>query len=131
MTTDATGDTRRSRPAFKRFLPVILLAAGFAAFFLFGLNDYLTYQALVDNRLAEGQRGEITSLVVAAEVRSRGIGAELVAAVTQWLQSRGIGRMRVRCNAVRERAHRFYETHGFELTKTQKVFDIAFAAAQR
>ncbi len=50
MTTDATGDTRRSRPAFKRFLPVILLAAGFAAFFLFGLNDYLTYQALVDNR---------------------------------------------------------------------------------
>jgi uncharacterized membrane protein YdjX (TVP38/TMEM64 family) len=50
MTTDAAGDTRRSRPAFKRFLPVILLAAGFAAFFLFGLNDYLTYQALVDNR---------------------------------------------------------------------------------
>ena len=88
-------------------------------------------QALVDTRLAEGQRGEITSLVVAAEVRSQGIGAELVAAVTQWLQSRGIGRLRVRCNTVRERAHQFCEKHGFELTKTQKVFDIHFAAAKR
>jgi GNAT superfamily N-acetyltransferase len=82
-------------------------------------------QVLVDNRLAEGRRGEIVSLVVAAEARSRGIGAELVAAAAHWLQDRGIGRLRVRCNAVRERAHRFYERLGFQLTKSQKVFDIA------
>ena len=83
---------------------------------------------LVDNRLAEGRRGEITSLVVAADVRSQGIGADLVAAAQKWLQARGIGSLRVRCNAVRDRAHRFYERLGFRLTKSQKVFDIAVDA---
>ena len=88
-------------------------------------------QAQVDNRLAEGLRGEIVSLVVAAEARSRGIGADLVAAAAQWLQERGIGRMRVRCNAVRDRAHHFYEQLGFQLTKTQKVYDIPVEAVRR
>ena len=86
-------------------------------------------QALVDNRLAEGQRGEIVSLVVAASMRGQGIGAALVAAAAQWLLERGIGRMRVRCNAVRDQAHQFYERLGFQLTKTQKVFDIPVEAA--
>jgi len=86
-------------------------------------------QALIDNRLAEGQRGEIVSLVVAAKVRGQGVGTALVAAAAQWLQDRGIGRLRVRCNAVRDRAHQFYERLGFQLTKTQKVFDIPVEAA--
>jgi N-acetylglutamate synthase-like GNAT family acetyltransferase len=86
---------------------------------------------LVDNRLAEGRRGEITSLVVAADVRSRGIGADMVAASQKWLQERGIGSLRVRCNAVRDRAHRFYARLGFQLTKSQKVFDITVDAPLR
>jgi len=88
-------------------------------------------QALVDNRLAEGRRGEIVSLVVAAEMRGRGIGAELVAAAARWLQEHGITRLRVRCNAVRDRAHHFYERLGFQLTKTQKVFDMSVDAASQ
>jgi ribosomal protein S18 acetylase RimI-like enzyme len=88
-------------------------------------------QAQVDSRLAEGLRGEIVSLVVAAEARSRGIGAELLTAAAQWLQERGIGRMRVRCNAARDRAHHFYERLGFQLTKTQKVYDIPVEAVRR
>ena len=78
---------------------------------------------MVDYRLAEGRRGEISSIVVDAGARERGVGAGLVAAAAEWLQARGIDRMRVRCNAVRERAHRFYERLGFETAKTQKVFD--------
>jgi GNAT superfamily N-acetyltransferase len=88
-------------------------------------------QVQVDNRLAEGLRGEIVSLVAAAEARSRGLGADLVTAAAQWLQERGIGRMRVRCNAVRDRAHQFYERLGFQLTKTQKVYDIPVEAVRR
>jgi len=88
-------------------------------------------QAMVDSRLAEGCRGEIVSLVVAADMRGQGIGAELVAAAAQWLQDRGIERMRVRCNAVRHRAHQFYERLGFQTTKSQKVFDIATDAPMK
>ena len=79
---------------------------------------------LIDARLAEGRRGEISSIVVDARVRSRGTGARLVQAAAAWLQARNIARLRIRCNARRDQAHRFYETLGFRLTKTQNVFDI-------
>jgi uncharacterized membrane protein YdjX (TVP38/TMEM64 family) len=40
------------RPAFswRRLLPLAVLAAGLAAFFLFGLDDYLTFETLRDHR---------------------------------------------------------------------------------
>ena len=44
---------------------------------------------------------------------------------------RGIGSLRVRCNAIRDRAHRFYERLGFQTTKSQKVFDIATDAPRK
>jgi len=78
---------------------------------------------LIDCRLAEGRRGEISSIVVDDRRRSRGTGAMLVQAAAAWLKSRGIGRLRVRCNAVRDRAHVFYDRLGFQQTKQQKVFD--------
>ena len=78
---------------------------------------------LIDHRLAEGRRGEISSIVVDDHLRSSGTGAMLVQAAAAWLKSRGVGRLRVRCNAVRDRAHRFYDKLGFRQTKQQKVFD--------
>lgn len=81
-------------------------------------------QVIVDHRLAEGRRGEITGLVVDAAARGQGTGARLVQAAGAWLASRGIQGLRVRCNVRRNRAHRFYESLGFRLTKTQNVFDI-------
>jgi len=41
-----------SRPAFswQRLLPLAILAAGLAAFFLFGLDDYLTFETLREHR---------------------------------------------------------------------------------
>lgn len=38
--------------SIKRLLPLVLLAAGFAAFFLFGLDEYVTLDTLRDNRAA-------------------------------------------------------------------------------
>jgi GNAT superfamily N-acetyltransferase len=65
---------------------------------------------------------EIGGLVVAEGRRGSGIGAALVAEAERWARSRGLGRLRVRSNVVRDRAHHFYEREGFARTKSQFVF---------
>ena len=76
-----------------------------------------------DVTVESAARAEIRGLVVTEEQRGSGIGARLVEAAEQWARERGLPRMRVRCNAIRERTHRFYERHGYRVKKTQKVFD--------
>lgn len=77
--------------------------------------------AIIDVRLAEGIVGEIVSLVVAESARGQGIGKGLVHHAEQWL-AQSVSTVRVRANAVREAAHKFYESRGYQLTKTQKLF---------
>lgn len=67
-------------------------------------------------------RGEIVGLVVAADVRGRGIGRKLVAAAEGWARERGAESVGVRCNTTRAEAHRFYERLGFRAAKTQISF---------
>ena len=55
-------------------------------------------------------------------VRSRGIGKVLLEAAQDWARRMGCIAIAVRSNIVRDRAHAFYESNGFELTKSQKVF---------
>jgi GNAT superfamily N-acetyltransferase len=64
----------------------------------------------------------IGGLVVRDGARGRGIGRGLLEAVEAWATARGYPGIRVRSNVVRERAHRFYETHGYARTKTQHNF---------
>ncbi|HVR41454.1 MAG TPA: GNAT family N-acetyltransferase, partial [Thermoanaerobaculia bacterium] len=66
---------------------------------------------------------EIRGLVVASTHRSRGVGAELVAAAEIWARAGGRDRMRVRSNIARERTRSFYERLGYLVTKTQHAFD--------
>ena len=73
--------------------------------------------------LESGAFAEIAGLVVAETQRGRGIGEALVGAAEAWARERGHGRMRVRSNVVREKAHRFYERLGYTITKRQAVFD--------
>jgi N-acetylglutamate synthase-like GNAT family acetyltransferase len=80
-------------------------------------------QIIIANRLAEGQYGEIASLVVAADSRGDGIGRQLVESAADWLTEKGIARLSVRCNAIRKEAHRFYAHLGFRVIKSQKIFD--------
>ncbi|HSP16694.1 MAG TPA: GNAT family N-acetyltransferase [Thermoanaerobaculia bacterium] len=68
-------------------------------------------------------RGEIRTLTVDESCRGREVGARLLEAVEEWARSRGMRKMRVRSNMKRERARRFYERHGYEVTKSQNVFD--------
>jgi GNAT superfamily N-acetyltransferase len=67
-------------------------------------------------------RAEVNGLVVAEGQRSLGAGAKLLAAAEEWARKHGCKSMSVRSNVIRERAHRFYERHGYEHYKTQKSF---------
>jgi GNAT superfamily N-acetyltransferase len=67
-------------------------------------------------------RAEVNGLVVAEGQRSLGAGARLLAAAEDWARKHGCKSMSVRSNVIRERAHQFYERHGYEHYKTQKSF---------
>jgi GNAT superfamily N-acetyltransferase len=67
-------------------------------------------------------RAEVNGLVVAQGQRSLGAGALLLAAAEDWARKHGCKSMSVRSNVIRERAHQFYERHGYEHYKTQKSF---------
>ncbi|MGD8810430.1 MAG: TVP38/TMEM64 family protein [Gammaproteobacteria bacterium] len=60
------------KPAFswKRLIPLLVLCAGLAAFFLFGLDDYLTFETLRENRAwllqQVAESAVVTSLVFMA-----------------------------------------------------------------
>jgi len=68
------------------------------------------------------RRAEVNGLVVDEQVRSGGVGWLLLEAAEQWARRMRCGGMSVRSNVIRERAHRFYERHGYEHYKTQKAF---------
>jgi len=66
---------------------------------------------------------EIHGLVVDETCRGTGLGILLVAAAESWARERRHGRVRVRSNVVRDRTRKFYEKHGYVVTKTSHVFD--------
>ncbi len=65
---------------------------------------------------------EIAALVVDEAVRSRGIGHILMEKAEHWAKEQGCRAVRLRSNAVRLRAHAFYERLGYEGIKTSRVF---------
>ncbi len=68
------------------------------------------------------RRAEIESVVVEDEYRGNGIGALLVQAAEAWARRRGCTTVRLLSNVVRERAHRFYGRLGYDVLKTEHVF---------
>lgn len=77
--------------------------------------------AIIDVRLGGGICGEIVSLVVTESARGQGIGRRLVQHAEQWL-GQFVQTMRVRTNAIRTDAHRFYEAGGYQLEKSHKIY---------
>jgi GNAT superfamily N-acetyltransferase len=76
----------------------------------------------VSHLLESDIRAEVNGLIVAEGQRSAGAGAQLLDAAEEWARRRGCRGMNVRSNVIRERAHGFYERHGYEHYKTQKAF---------
>ncbi len=72
--------------------------------------------------LTSSGRADIEGLVVEDEYRSHGIGAMLVDAAEAWARRRGCTTLRLLTNVVRERAHEFYRRLGYEVLKTEYVF---------
>lgn len=79
---------------------------------------HVSRQPLLEDEI----RAEVNGLVVAEGQRSLGAGAQLLAAAEDWARKHGCKSMSVRSNVIRERAHQFYERHGYEHYKTQKSF---------
>jgi len=75
--------------------------------------------------LTSSDRAEVHGLVVEDEYRGNGVGELLMQAAENWARRRGCTSMRVLSNTVRERAHRFYVRLGYEVLKSEYVFDKA------
>ena len=75
-----------------------------------------------DTWLVMASTAEIGGLVVREGLRGDGVGAHLLAAAERWASERGCSRLFVRTNAIRQRAHRFYERQGYGLLKSQRVY---------
>jgi GNAT superfamily N-acetyltransferase len=76
----------------------------------------------VSDLLEVPRRAEVNGLVVAEQHRSLGAGARLLDAAEAWARKKKCTNMSVRSNVIRNRAHTFYERHGYEHYKTQKAF---------
>jgi GNAT superfamily N-acetyltransferase len=67
-------------------------------------------------------RAEVSGLVVDERFRSQRIGERLLARSEEWARERGCNVIGLRSNVIRERAHAFYERHGYRHIKTQKSY---------
>jgi GNAT superfamily N-acetyltransferase len=67
-------------------------------------------------------RAEVSGLVVDEGFRSQQVGEHLLARAEEWAREKGCRAIGLRSNVIRERAHAFYERHGYAHVKTQKAF---------
>jgi GNAT superfamily N-acetyltransferase len=67
-------------------------------------------------------RAEVSGLVVDERFRSQRVGEHLLARAEEWAREAGCQAIGLRSNVIRERAHAFYERHGYMHVKTQKAF---------
>jgi len=78
--------------------------------------------AFVNRTVEADARVELSGLVVDEAARSQGVGKRLLDRVEEWAREKGCGAVGLRSNVIRERAHAFYERHGYKHLKTQKSF---------
>jgi GNAT superfamily N-acetyltransferase len=98
-------------------------AAGSAVFVAETRGEVIGWlHASVSYLLEVALRAEVNGLVVSEKQRSNGAGAQLLEAAERWARGKRCVNMSVRSNVVRERAHAFYERHGYDHYKTQKAF---------
>jgi len=72
--------------------------------------------------VTSSRRADIEGLVVEDEYRGHRIGETLVHAAEEWARRRGCTTLRLLSNVVRERAHAFYQRLGYDVLKTEYVF---------
>lgn len=99
--------------------------------FLDGMDNFTVFFAAEDDRgnvvgyigmYLMKPEGEITNVAVAKEVRGRGIGAALVAAMQQWAAEHGIERIVLEVRVSNAPAIHVYEEKGFITIGVRKNF---------
>jgi GNAT superfamily N-acetyltransferase len=86
-------------------------------------SDLAGWLAVFVYRVVEADpRAEISGLVVDERYRSQRIGMHLLARAEDWARKNGCRAIGLRSNVIRDRAHAFYERHGYKHVKTQKSF---------
>jgi GNAT superfamily N-acetyltransferase len=78
--------------------------------------------AFVYRTVEADARAEVSGLVVDECFRSQRVGEHLLACAEQWAREQGCQAIGLRSNIIRDRAHAFYERHGYAHVKTQKAF---------
>jgi GNAT superfamily N-acetyltransferase len=77
--------------------------------------------------LEEGEAAEILGLVVHSAAHRRGVGRRLIEAAEQWCRRRSLSAVRVRSNVLRQGAHEFYPSLGYQRSKSQHVYTKALS----
>lgn len=65
---------------------------------------------------------EIGGLVVDVNARRQGVGRALMAQAEAWAREQGYSEVRLRSGLHRTDAHKFYQSLGYQLTKTSHLF---------
>jgi GNAT superfamily N-acetyltransferase len=76
-----------------------------------------------------GLMGEIDEFFVLPQARSRGTGAQLLAAAEQALSRRGCVRLQLQLGAANARARAFYRRHGYAARSAYELWDKPLGAA--
>ena len=66
---------------------------------------------------------ELGGLIVDENSRSKGVGKALLTSAESWAKKQGLTIIRVRSNVIREKAHEFYLREGYQIIKSQHVFE--------
>jgi len=75
-----------------------------------------------EETLIASRRADLHGLVVEDEFRGQRIGELLMQAAEEWGRKRKCSTLRLLSNVTRERAHGFYLRLGYEIIKTEHVF---------
>ena len=79
-------------------------------------------EVVIETTVVSDAQAEILGMVVDGRHRGKGVGSMLLSRAEEWARERGVRRIRVRSNVVRERTHEFYLERGNTETKRQVVF---------
>jgi GNAT superfamily N-acetyltransferase len=126
-------------PAFARLTtelgyPASAEAIGERLAKILGRSDHLVIVAQAGGRVCgwlqahsadvieSGARVEIVGLIVAEDMRRKGIARLLVEDAERWASAQGINLLVVRTNVSRVVSHQFYAALGFMHSKTQAVY---------